>query len=119
MAKHKWSSFVVKKPNFQYTKMGGSQSSEKSTDIEASGQVNNQFVVRSPVDIQSTEIFIILAILCALRLLEVMYGLYRACKRNIQHRMREAERERVDLILNQARVPRATPTPRPNGSNNV
>lgn len=93
--------------------MGGSQSSEKSTDIEASGQINNQFVVRSPVDVQSTEILTILTILCALRILEVAYGMYAACKRRIQNRIREDERFR----LNQTQAP--IPTTRPNGSNLV
>lgn len=94
--------------------MGGTQSSEKSTDVEAAGQVNNQFVVQHhPVNVQSTEILVILTILCALRVLEVAYGMYMTCKRRIQNRIRETERLR--LSQNQRQGP--IPTPRPDGNN--
>lgn len=95
--------------------MGGSQSSEKSNDIEATGQINNQFVVHKPVDIQSNEIFIILTILCVLRILEVAYGLYATCKRRIQRRVRENERLHLSQIIPQAPMP----TARPNGSGHI
>lgn len=75
--------------------MGGSQSSEKSTGIETTGQVNNSFIVKDPVAIRSAEILIILAILCALRILEVAYGLYATCKRRIKNHIRENERIRI------------------------
>lgn len=101
--------------------MGGSQSSEKSTDIEASGQVNNQFVVRSPVDVQSIEILTVLTILCALRILEVAYGLYATCKRRILHRIRDRERIRLTGVQIQRSAAPAAPigVPRPSGSNQV
>lgn len=93
--------------------MGGSQSSqvEKSTDIDSAGQVNNSFVFKNPVDVQSTEIMVILIILCVLEVLEVAYGFFIACKRRIRNSIRENERIRlqqtqVPVALN---IPRASP----------
>lgn len=102
-------------------KMGGSQSSDnaKATDIETTGQVNNSFVVKSPMDVQSTEILVILTILCVLRVLEVAYGMYAACKRRIKNHIREGERIRLHQTQTQRRPHTPRATPRADGSNNV
>lgn len=106
--------FVVNQPSNQVDKMGGSQSTEKATDIDSTGQVNNSFVVKGPLDVHNTEIIVMLLILCGLRILEVAYGMYTACKRRVQRAIRENERIRMQR---QPNTPRASP--RQNGRDNV
>lgn len=65
--------------------MGGSTSSEKKT-VDSTGAVNNNVVVNGEVDVSSFEIIILLGIICAIKIMEFIYFIYRRHYQNVKKR---------------------------------
>lgn len=63
--------------------MGGSTSSEKKT-VDSTGAVNNNVVVNGEVDVSSFEIIILLGIICAIKIMEFIYFIYRRHYQNVK-----------------------------------
>lgn len=66
--------------------MGSSESREEKKTVDSTGTVNNNVVVNGEVDIYSTEIVILLGIICALKVIEFIYFIYQRHYKNIKKR---------------------------------
>lgn len=67
--------------------MGHSESKEEKKTIDSTGSVNNNVVVNGEVDVNSMEVIILLGVICAIKIFEFIYFLYRRHYRNIKRRM--------------------------------
>lgn len=71
--------------------MGSSES--KNTDVhktvETQGQVNNNVVIDHAVDVTSDEIIILLAIICAIKIIEFIYFLYSRHSKSIKKKYQQ------------------------------
>lgn len=69
--------------------MGGNTSSEKKA-VDSTGTVNNNVVVTAEslgeVDVTSSEIVIFLGIICAIKIMEFIYFIYKRHYRNVKKR---------------------------------
>lgn len=66
--------------------MGGTSSSEKKT-VDSTGTINNNVVVNGEVDVTSLEIIILLGIICAIKIMEFIYFIYRRHYQNVKKRV--------------------------------
>lgn len=65
--------------------MGGSSSTEKKA-VDTTGGVNNNIVVNGEVDVSSDEVVILLGIICAIKIMEFVYFIYRRHYQTIKKR---------------------------------
>lgn len=65
--------------------MGSNTSTEKKT-VDSTGTVNNNVVVNGEVDVTSLEIVILLGIICAIKIMEFIYFIYKRNYHNIKKR---------------------------------
>lgn len=65
--------------------MGGSDSKTENKN-EANGQVVNNVNVKNTVDFFNLEMTILIAIICGIKIIELMFWLYRCHTRNIKRR---------------------------------
>lgn len=66
--------------------MGGTSSSEKKT-VDSTGTINNNVVVNGEVDVTSLEIVILLGIICAIKIMEFIYFIYKRHYQNVKKRV--------------------------------
>lgn len=74
--------------------MGGSESKESKV-IESAGHVNNNVLigkVTGEVDVYSIEIVILLGIICAIKIIEFIYFIYRRHYQNIKKHVNDQPR---------------------------
>lgn len=65
--------------------MGGTQSHEDKKTIDAAGEVVNNVVVQTPVEVLNTDrIVILLMILCALKILSLIIFIYGGLTRKLK-----------------------------------
>lgn len=74
---------IKSKPSFE--KMGSGQSNEKKTADNA-GTVNNNLILSADerIDVYSTELVLLIAVLVILRIIEFTYFVYRTHKKNLK-----------------------------------
>lgn len=70
--------------------MGGASSTEKKA-VDTTGGVNNNIVVNGEVDVNSDEVIILLGIICAIKIMEFIYFVYRRHYQNIKKRSSPAQ----------------------------
>lgn len=64
--------------------MGGTTSHDEAKTVDSTGQVNNNVVVQETVDVYSSEIVILLGVLCILKILELGCFLYMNHKKSLK-----------------------------------
>lgn len=67
--------------------MGGSESKEEN--VKNDGQVQNNVTIGHTVDVSSNEIVILLAMICAIKLIELAVYLFRSFKKDLKKKVRE------------------------------
>lgn len=67
--------------------MGLWESKEESKQIESTGSVNTNVVIGHTVDITNDYIIICLSIICFIKVLEILYFIYRNHIKNVKKRV--------------------------------
>lgn len=68
--------------------MGESSSKEENT--ENKGQVQNNIAIGEPVEVHNQKSTILLAIICVIKVLEVLIYFYKSFRRNLKKNLRPA-----------------------------
>lgn len=66
--------------------MGSWFSSNTEKAVDTNGNVNNNLVFEGPVDFQSIEILTMLGIICAIKIIEVLYLAFNAYRKSLKKR---------------------------------
>lgn len=64
--------------------MGGSHSTEEVKAVDSSGAVNNNIVFTDPIRISNKEIVLLLSIICVIKIVELLFFVYREHKKNLK-----------------------------------
>lgn len=67
--------------------MGGGASKEE-TGIKNQGQVQNNVTIEHTVDVTSDEIVILLAVICAIKIIELAVYIFRSYKKDLTKKVR-------------------------------
>lgn len=71
--------------------MGGTTSHEEKKTVDSTGEVNNNVVVQETVDVYSSEMVILLSILCILKIIELGCYLYTTHNRNLKKKYSQSQ----------------------------
>lgn len=65
---------------------GGESKEERKTISDSTGTVNNNVVFNDPVPIMNMQIIILLWVICAIKIVELLFYVYREHKKTIKKR---------------------------------
>lgn len=71
--------------------MGGKSSVEEHKDVDTSGQVNNNIILKEAVDIKNGAMLTCLYIICGLKIIEFILYLYTNHVKHIKKRERQQQ----------------------------
>lgn len=64
--------------------MGGKESKEETKTVDTTGNVNNNVVIQEPVPVAMEEVIILLAIITAIKIIELVIYFYKVHTRNVK-----------------------------------
>lgn len=67
--------------------MGSSESKTDAKAVDTTGNVNNNVVINDQVNVYSTEIIVLLGLICILKIIEFIYFIYTKHYHNLKKRL--------------------------------
>lgn len=64
--------------------MGNWWSTNTEKTIDSNGNINNNLVFEGPLTVQNTEVFVMVAIICVIKIIEVLHLAFRAYTKNLK-----------------------------------